>query len=293
MDLLSSQPPDDPSQSSISDQASCTPLPTIPYTTCYCEENIYLLGSSLVEVQSRAGSNGEIFVVVISNATRSVAIWQQAASRMSAEEDYLVVWDYHVILVAKFANNRAPFAIASHGSHQGTMNSAAGEDEVGVEGSPEYHQAGNQGVWVYDFDSRLGVPCPWDRYVQHTFRASTIVAAGPDPQNSPFNPKFRCKFRVIPVADYLANFASDRSHMRMESPADGVEVYRSPPPSYPPIVGQGAKERGETNNLMTQFVDMGVGESSEEGEGDRYGVVFDDWEFLQDTQWMTHLRGTS
>ncbi len=51
-----------------------------------------------------------------------MAIWQQKASTFSAEEEFLVVWDYHVILI---------------------LASGPGD------------------VLVYDVDSRLGSPCPW------------------------------------------------------------------------------------------------------------------------------------
>ena len=65
-----------------------------------------------------------IYAVVISNPTKSVAIWQQTASSATSEHDFLVVWDYHVILCLRLAGENA--------------------------------------VWVYDVDSQLGSPCNWD-----------------------------------------------------------------------------------------------------------------------------------
>lgn len=95
-------------------------LPDVPYTACYCEENVYLLGEALTRFDPTTCPR--IFAVVISNPNKSAAIWQQLASRYTADSDWLVVWDYHVVLVAR---------------------NPTGE------------------VWVHDVDSRLGSPCPW------------------------------------------------------------------------------------------------------------------------------------
>ena len=57
--------------------------------------------------------------------------------------------------------------------------------------------------------------------------------------------------------------------------------YHAPPPSYPPIVGNAARQRGETNNLFPKFLDMSLGDALRlrEEEG-RYGVVLDSVEQL-------------
>jgi hypothetical protein len=46
-----------------------------------------------------------------------------------------------------------------------------------------------------------------------------------------------------------------------------VGSYRAPPPPYPPLCGRGAKGRGETNNLMSNFVSM------EQLDENMYGIV--------------------
>jgi len=73
-------------------------------------------------------------------------------------------------------------------------------------------------------------------------------------------------FRVVPASVFLDNFASDRSHMIKQPDAhtslDGSasptikRTYMSPPPSYPPLCGRKARERGDTHNLMYSFVTM-------------------------------------
>lgn len=62
---------------------------------------------------------------------------------------------------------------------------------------------------------------------------------------------------MIPGEVFLDQFASDRSHMKLE-PSDvdstvSAPAYRSPPPEYPPLRGNKAMT---ANNLMSSFVSM-------------------------------------
>lgn len=56
------------------------------YASCYCEENVYKLVSTLKE---RGHSLETVFAVFISNKDQCVPLWRQSAGR---EEDGLVVW---------------------------------------------------------------------------------------------------------------------------------------------------------------------------------------------------------
>ncbi|KAG8961653.1 Protein N-terminal glutamine amidohydrolase [Tulasnella sp. 419] len=154
------------------------PAVSTPYTACYCEENVYLLGEALCRMFLTSQTNSEptpvstssstsgckIYAVIISNPTKSIAVFEQLRSSGGSDWDYLVVWDYHVILCLQL----------------------------------------NAEIWVYDADSRLGSPCKWDRYTENTFRSGQL--------NNMVD-QYRCIFRVVPMGEYLANFASDRSHM--------------------------------------------------------------------------------
>ncbi|KAF8579498.1 hypothetical protein K439DRAFT_1394672 [Ramaria rubella] len=96
--------------------------------------------------------------------------------------------------------------------------------------------------------------------------------------------QFRSKFRVIPVMDYLDEFASDRSHMlyAMEFTKalldGGDSEYRALPPDYPCIVGRKALSKGISNNFMQTFVEMNLGLQS---EGGAMGKVMSDIEFWE------------
>jgi len=62
------------------------------YCRNYCEENVWHLCGDCVADRTPA------FAVFISNADRAVAIWQQRAARSAGAP---LVWDYHVILIAR------------------------------------------------------------------------------------------------------------------------------------------------------------------------------------------------
>lgn len=63
-----------------------------PYTSCYCEENVWRLVESL--------DDDGCFAVFVSNAARCCPIWHQRAAQAPRAP---VLWDYHVFLVARAA----------------------------------------------------------------------------------------------------------------------------------------------------------------------------------------------
>jgi len=65
---------------------------TSRYTPGYCEENVWHVCGDCVE----AGI--EACALFISNADRAVAVWQQRAAKHPAGP---VLWDYHVVLLAR------------------------------------------------------------------------------------------------------------------------------------------------------------------------------------------------
>ncbi|KAH9857637.1 N-terminal glutamine amidase-domain-containing protein [Lenzites betulinus] len=241
--------------------------PDSVYTSCYCEENIYLLAQAFIQL-SDAHSTGDrgswpwqIYVVFISNGAKTVALWSQKAAR-----DDVIVWDYHVVLV--LLPRGAP-----PDSRGETHRSPAAEDDS--QGRPVRE------AWVYDFDTTLPVPCHWRAYIAGTFPYALDGATGIDK-------RYESLFRVTPAREYLDHFASDRSHMIVpaladsegplvaedgsrlggtdgedpqgseDAPAAPGPRYASPPPPYPPLQGAQARAMGIAHNLMEAFVAMGV-----------------------------------
>jgi len=155
------------------------PFP-VTYTPFYCEENAFLLSKSLLEHLDDAPScpvNG-LYVVFISNKTKTVPLWRQRASKTSGHEP--IVWDYHVIVVS-------------------TSTSTSSTSTV-----------------VYDLDTTLNCPLPFESYVTATFRPDVSL-----------RPNFHQFFRLVPAPYFLSHFASDRSHMVC------ISYFASPPCLFP------------------------------------------------------------
>ena len=97
-------------------------------------------------------------------------------------------------------------------------------------------------VWqVWDLDTILEFPVNASTYFRQTFR-------GPDESFENTN----VIFRSINSTEYIANFSSDRSHMKLPS-----GDWAAPPPSWPPIV------KNERSNLMAWL------DSESDGPGER------------------------
>uniref|UniRef100_V9KP25 Protein N-terminal glutamine amidohydrolase n=3 Tax=Callorhinchus milii TaxID=7868 RepID=V9KP25_CALMI len=107
-------------------------------------------------------------------------------NQQAGHGDQPVIWDYHVLLI---------------------------------------HDSDGNHCNVYDLDTTLLYPCPFDTYIKEAFRSEDLIT-----------PAFRRHMRVVRADLYLKTFASDRSHMR---DADGK--WRMPPPPYPCIVTTEAK----------------------------------------------------
>ncbi|CAE6527365.1 unnamed protein product [Rhizoctonia solani] len=188
-----------------------------PYTSCYCEENVYLACQALIESNSPCLQS--IHVVFLSNPTKTILIWGQRAAQHKMDIGCPVVWDYHVIMV---------------------LVASAKADEP--------NQPLADRTYIVDFDSMLGTLNTWKDYTSFTFQYHLF-------EGGVFEPTLQSMFRIIPATRYIDQFASDRSHM-IKVNADGVMQYAMPPPSYDVIVGPGAGARGVTHNLMDEFVYM-------------------------------------
>jgi len=115
------------------------------------------------------------------------------------------------------------------------------EQQAGLAGGAviwDYHvillARGDDELQVWDLDSRLGLPCGLPDYLAQTFPLQQLGAEA-----------FAPRFRVVEVVDFLASFATDRSHMRE---IDGRWLAPPPPWKAPGAAGQ-------VPNLM-RFVDM-------------------------------------
>uniref|UniRef100_A0A8D0E823 Protein N-terminal glutamine amidohydrolase n=1 Tax=Salvator merianae TaxID=96440 RepID=A0A8D0E823_SALMN len=123
------------------------------------------------------------------------------------------------------------------------------KQQAGCQGQPviwDYHvvllhaSSGNQN-FIYDLDTVLPFPCPFDTYVEEAFKSDSII-----------NPEFQRKIRLIRADVYLKTFASDRSHMK-----DASGNWLKPPPPYPCI--ETADFKMNLNDFISMNPDIGWG----------------------------------
>lgn len=112
------------------------------------------------------------------------------------------------------------------------------------------YQTSESGTLVYDLDITLNFPCDLKQYFEESTK-----------DNKSLKPEHHRLFRVIPAAEYLKTFASDRLHMLTP---DGH--WKAPPPSYPPIKTE------ECSDNLQEFISM---------EENGHGVVLSLSEFLK------------
>lgn len=98
----------------------------------------------------------------------------------------------------------------------------------------DYHVllVGQEGI--YDLDSQLPWPSPPSLYLEQALRPL-----------DPLTIQLNTHFRIIEGVDFLARFASDRTHM-----IDKDGRWQQPPPAWPMI-----QSGGESMNLF-EYVDM-------------------------------------
>lgn len=105
----------------------------VPYTSHFCEENVYKLIELLYDqydIDEKSKDGTQIYAVVISNSTKRTLVWMQRLNENDLEEP--VVWDYHVIVLITSSDRNKCF--------------------------------------VFDYDSVLPYPCSSSEYILKAFR---------------------------------------------------------------------------------------------------------------------------
>jgi hypothetical protein len=96
---------------------------------------------------------------------------------------------------------------------------------------------------VFDFDSRLPFPTPFADYLRMSF-----------PQQDLLPSSCRAWVRMVPAADYLAHFFSDRSHMLGRLPASAFPAY----PVIRPAEGLAVVTLADYRDMQHQIDDCRV-----------------------------------
>lgn len=277
------------------------------YTSCYCEENIYLFIQDMVEKIENCDLSIKFFAMFISNSNKSCPIWFQKSSSMSANEP--VIWDYHVVSLVKVSYQKKTFQNTKSNDNETTGGNSL--DAKLMEGT----QKSTNTKWlIYDLDTDLPFPVDAHEYFYKSFRpylyyrfvknpASGSISlnriqpetSGEDDtstftESSYVDSKkmseldsFEPVLRIVDARILLQNFASDRSHMTR---SDGLSSqatiegnknspdkteYRSPPPNYPciqPNNEEGEKEERQIKMNLHEWLDMQI----VEGDNDKMGT---------------------
>jgi hypothetical protein len=161
------------------------------YHPFYCEENIWHLCQSTRVIGLRRR------VVFVSNPSRTVLFFGQRAG----ETDGVVIWDYHVFLLAHAQRWQV-------WDPDGIAGCPVTTDEYLARAFPYlYRPAGHDG-------------------------GGEVAGSALSPQAG-VNPALVPDFRVTDADDYVAHFGSDRRHMR-----DAHGAWNRPPPPWS-CLGQG------------------------------------------------------
>ncbi|KAJ8100779.1 N-terminal glutamine amidase-domain-containing protein [Lipomyces tetrasporus] len=229
----------------------------LPYSSCYCEENIY---EALEILQSQCTGAGDcsLYSVFISSPTRAVPLFCQ---RSSPREDGQVIWDYHVVLLKVV------------------------KDMTYVLDFDTTIQADNEQLNVRDGLRRVEF-LQFGEYAELTFRPSLSL-----PKNLQRN------FRIIAAEDYLSSFASDRSHMLAPAETTQQQVYVNAPPPWPQICGANAAAAGVRMNIDSFIdVKLDSSKLNRqhvlESQGMRFGEVLNQEQFLDRFLFLPRLALT-
>ncbi|XP_042641979.1 protein N-terminal glutamine amidohydrolase isoform X2 [Tyto alba] len=192
-------------------RAAVPPRPACAYTSCYCEENVWKL-CDYIRSQDQHPLE-EFYAVFISNDRRMIPLWKQR----SGHGDEPVVWlnmKKHFFSVRVMEHWRR---VPREDYHVILLHVSSGEQN-----------------FIYDLDTVLPFPCPFDVYSVEAFRLDDSL-----------HPEFHRKIRMIRADLYLKTFASDRSHMK-----DANGKWQKPPPSYPCI------ETADSKMNLDDFISM-------------------------------------
>ncbi|KAG6821073.1 hypothetical protein H0H93_007232 [Arthromyces matolae] len=219
-------------------------IPQTPYTSCYCEENIYLLAQAFLDDLVIA-REWEVFVVFISNQSKTVAysspskaLWNQKCAQ---DPGAAVVWDYHVVLLLQLRNKTA-----------GSIEPAEVYAPYGGEHTTS---------WIYDLDTGLPLPCPLRANAHSDYMFKTFMDVPPRYQSLHLIDRIWYVSKAGKMFYKAHGFQLVKRGVAGHDQEDQDEyiaatAYISAPPTYKAIRGIGAVEKGVLNNLMSSFVDM-------------------------------------
>ena len=231
---------------SMSESANTYPK-KLKYCSLFCEENVYKMVEHFIEcihnsrqhsdtaLEMSTSASSNLYVVFISSESKQTPIWYQKACRGNRP----VLWDYHVVLVARdlplhllesilsdnqswtnssanrvacnscsnivaetCSNSNSNSNSNSSSSSSCTSSSSFIEDNMKTSTSDDETTSSTNNStasYVFDLDSFLPFPTEIKKYFHLSVRPETD-----------FLPQHVQQFRVIEAEVFLRNFSSDR-----------------------------------------------------------------------------------
>lgn len=173
------------------------------YTSQFCEENVHKMIAKFLLLKPRLLHPAiSFYAVFVSSKSKQTPIWHQKAGI----RDEPVLWDYHVILVAK---GLSPVQIDElcHPA-ENVVSSDSNKSQIvlcsdGVNISSTIPQLNDRDQhlqsYVFDLDSNLSFPTTAVEYYHQAMRPELGIPI-----------EHAQVFRVIPAEDFLNYFSSDR-----------------------------------------------------------------------------------
>jgi protein N-terminal glutamine amidohydrolase len=171
------------------------------YCSHFCEENVYKMAGNIIEdMRSHREScvSASLFVVFISSECKRTPVWHQKAG-IHGEP---VLWDYHVVLVAKGISRsllRELFSAEFSDFVCDQVNPLSNCTHSPVKSEVESSQQPIMQI-VFDLDTELPFPTDAKEYYKQSFRPDLALHSS-----------YEQRFRVIPAEDFVSHFSSDRS----------------------------------------------------------------------------------
>lgn len=171
------------------------------YCSHFCEENVYKMAASIIDhmrSHRKHFSSASLFVIFISSECKRTPVWHQKAGI----EGEPVLWDYHVVLVAKGISESLLREIFSAKPSDIICDQAKALSDCKLGQFKSEVESSQHPVMqiVFDLDTELPFPTDAKEYFMQSFRPEISLPSS-----------YEQRFRVVPVEDFMDYFSSDRS----------------------------------------------------------------------------------
>jgi protein N-terminal glutamine amidohydrolase len=159
------------------------------------------MAANIIEdMRSHRGSyvSASLFVVFVSSECKRTPVWHQKAGIQGEP----VLWDYHVVLVAKGISQSLLRELFSAEYSDAVCEKVKPLSSCTLSPVKSEIESSQQPIMqiVFDLDTELPFPTDAKEYYKQSFRPDLALHSS-----------YEQHFRVIPAEDFISHFSSDRS----------------------------------------------------------------------------------